>query len=621
MNFADFEPLNAAEKKLLKCSVSGEYTFIKLTRPVQAITNGENVNTVRASFIRWLALGGDDIHPLHAHGVILVGAWIEDELDFQGTSLKTNLSLIYCHIVQAPNMNGMELNGSLNLQGSFLANGLKADRAKFNGALFLRGDQFHQFESEGSLRLLGVSIGDNFECNGAHLNPQAGQSAIDASSAKIAGNLLLSIHGQIRFETTGEVRILGASIGGALDCTGALLKTHASKYALSADRTQIRGSVFLCSDAKHRFECTGEMRFQGASIGGALNCTGALFMPQLGNVVLRADSAQIKGGLFICDDENHRFECTGTVRLIGASVQGGLELLPNLHHPTAAKQSVTLDVSNCTVGYLRSEMAAWGDDLVLDGFVYGSLRGANWQTSDYLTWLKKQHAAQYGTKGQSHLFAPQPWQQLISVLRNMGHSDTANEIAIAFEQHRYALGKVSYPARLPHKIFGWVACYGYKPMRLVGWMLSVWLSFAALYWVAAYQGVFAPSDPLVFQNAEYETCRTINTNGIYDRNVINNTIEVSRNWYTCAALKGEYTTFSPLAYSLDAILPLVDLGQEKTWGVYIETPKANAIGEFFQFPLNHWIRLLVWFEILFGWMASLILVAVLTGLTDRTKPK
>ena len=64
MNFADFEPLNAAEKKLLKCSVSGEYTFIKLTRPVQAITNGENVNTVRASFIRWLALGGDDIHPL-----------------------------------------------------------------------------------------------------------------------------------------------------------------------------------------------------------------------------------------------------------------------------------------------------------------------------------------------------------------------------------------------------------------------------------------------------------------------------------------------------------------------------------------------------------------------------
>ena len=203
----------------------------------------------------------------------------------------------------------------------------------------------------------------------------------------------------------------------------------------------------------------------------------------------------------------------------------------------------------------------------------------------------------------------------------MGHSDTANEIAIAFEQHRYALGKVSYPARLPHKIFGWVACYGYKPMRLVGWMLSVWLSFAALYWVAAYQGVFAPSDPLVFQNAEYETCRTINTNGIYDRNVINNTIEVSRNWYTCAALKGEYTTFSPLAYSLDAILPLVDLGQEKTWGVYIETPKANAIGEFFQFPLNHWIRLLVWFEILFGWMASLILVAVLTGLTDRTKPK
>ena len=33
----------------------------------------------------------------------------------------------------------------------------------------------------------------------------------------------------------------------------------------------------------------------------------------------------------------------------------------------------------------------------------------------------------------------------------------------------------------------------------------------------------------------------------------------------CKSLPAEYTTFSPLAYSLDILLPLVDLGQ-KTLG-------------------------------------------------------
>jgi hypothetical protein len=150
---------------------------------------------------------------------------------------------------------------------------------------------------------------------------------------------------------------------------------------------------------------------------------------------------------------------------------------------------------------------------------------------------------------------------------------------------------------------------------------AVWFCCGLFYWGAAYQGVFTPSDPLIFQNTEYKDCRPVNDKDSFDFSLINNRNHEgkTKNWYTCGKLKGEYSTFSPLTYSLDVILPLIDLGQEKTWGTYIDTPKENAICEFLSFTINHVIRLIIWIETLFGWMASLMLVAFLTGLSDRYK--
>jgi hypothetical protein len=34
---------------------------------------------------------------------------------------------------------------------------------------------------------------------------------------------------------------------------------------------------------------------------------------------------------------------------------------------------------------------------------------------------------------------------------------------------------------------------------------------------------------------------------------------------------------------------------------------------------KHLVRLVLWFEILFGWVASLLLVAVVSGLTKRSE--
>ena len=199
-------------------------------------------------------------------------------------------------------------------------------------------------------------------------------------------------------------------------------------------------------------------------------------------------------------------------------------------------------------------------------------------------------------------------------LRKMGHDDEARQVAIAYETHRRAIGLINgWSKQKLHQAFGWLADYGYRPLKLLKKMLQVWLICAVIYWIAAMYGVFAPSNPLIFNHEGYQHCSPG-----YQQNQAGDKDKFG-NWYLCPELAGEYTGFSPLAYSLDLILPLVDLQQEHDWAPYVPTPEALWFQELISLSRYHLTRLLVWFEILFGWVASLLLVAVVSGLTNRDK--
>ena len=133
----------------------------------------------------------------------------------------------------------------------------------------------------------------------------------------------------------------------------------------------------------------------------------------------------------------------------------------------------------------------------------------------------------------------------------------------------------------------------------------MWLFSAFVYWWLALppNNALGPTDPLVFQNHDYAVCNAANKG----------------NWFLCGLLPAEYTTFSPLAYSLDILLPWVDLGQEKTWGPLVPTPERHFCVELFSFSPAHWVRLLNWFEILYGWVASLLFVAIVSGMSRRSE--
>ena len=220
----------------------------------------------------------------------------------------------------------------------------------------------------------------------------------------------------------------------------------------------------------------------------------------------------------------------------------------------------------------------------------------------------------------------------------MGHTEDARQVAIAFEDrlrradliglspaHWWGWRKRLYRffARSLHYGFRVLTGYGYRPIRLLGWFFGVWLSCAAFYWFTALppQNVFAPSNPLVFQEAAYAACvpgsDAAKAEQAKPADAVPAPVKGAGNWYLCASLREEYTGFSALAYSLDVILPLVDLQQEKDWAPMIPTPKAVWWEELRSTGWKHGARLVLWAETLFGWLASLLLVAIVSGLTKR----
>ena len=624
---AEFQPLKAAEQKLLEACRQGEFAKIAEECPEAA----NDSNTVRAVFLRFLALGGDERNPLHEHGVALMGAWVEGVLDLAGTHIPRSLVLNRCRFSGVPLLYDSRIHGTLSLVGSHV-NGLKADRMICDGGVFLRNG----FTANGTVRLLGTQIGGDLDCSGANLDGKEGR-ALSCEGAGIKGSVLLTdsvaVDGKkTGFTANGEVCLLGAQIGGELNCSGARFVKIEGKekesYALSFDRAAIKGSVFLSNG----FTANGTVRLLGAKIGGDLTCSRANFDGRKNNALL-CDGAGVARNVFLRDG----FTANGEVRLQGAQIGGDLDCsgakLDNKNGDALRCEGACVagrfffrklvspvngvSLASMQVRALLDDEKAWGERLILDGFVYGELSvGAPTDADTRRAWLDKQLPSHAGLNEDGANFKPQPWQQLIRVLRHMGHAEGARQVAIAFEdrlrranligqatQHWYRPDSWIYRhiCRIFHCWYGRLIGYGYRPLRMLGWMFGVWLACGMFYWYAALDGVFAPSNAPVFQNPKYEAC----------------TEEKAGNWYLCEKLPEEYTGFSPLAYSLDVILPLVDLQQETDWAPLIATPKSVWYEEWLAFDLKHFTRLVVWFEILFGWVASLLLVAVVSGLTKR----
>jgi len=380
------------------------------------------------------------------------------------------------------------------------------------------------------------------------------------------------------FHSQNEVFFSGSTVEGNFDCSNASFQAlDSTQKALHCERIIVKKNVFL----NNGFSSKGSVFFLGAKIMGSFYCTNSRFESfdkEQSVFILCCELMVIKGGLFL------RENCI---------ILNGI-----------------FNLTNATVGALADNKYFWEQETLkvvyLDGFKYGHIHGdisASFRLKNMLSKMPE--------------FTPQPYKQLAKVLREMGDDRDADEVMIALHDKRLEMSKESWSYKVSQKLYRWISRYGYRPIRALKIILvSVWFIFGCVYWYGANVGVFAPSNPLVFQNKDYNC--TINSNGT-PWGASPKDYNVSNNWYK--ATPPEYTTFQPFLYSLDIILPVVDLKLEKDWGVVVSAPD-NSLTDIIPFcftTTNHLIRFLTWVESIVGWGLSLMLVAILSGLAKNEK--
>ena len=583
---SDLGELSDAERKVLDELDTGEVIDIGETVPEQ----GDERRRLRAELIRLLLLG-DDPDPkyrLHEKGLRVRVAWIPDRLDLEGCRNLRDVGLIYCRFEEGPLLRSTELS-NLFLNGSHLP-GLSADRLEARGGVFLRS-----------------------------------------------------------VEATGEVRLLGAKLGGNLSCTGAKFRAEKDTegkpaHALSADRLEAVGGVFLSG-----FEASGEVRLLGAKLGGDLDCEGATFRARTGGDVraLNLVASRVDGALLFRQ---------------GATVAGVIDL-------TAAEFGTINDDARCWPGK---------GELVLDRCRYGAVTSGPVDAESRLEWLALQNPARWGED-----FWPQPYEQLARVLREMGHGADARTVLVEKERLQRAARRRHWQARLdgarlrlrveragiavvepeidasldrfqsanprrgsileelrkspevrrrldrrdavPESVAGegratdridrvsaarapvwdywwrlnllrvWDGVvgatigYGRRPERAalwaVGFLLMGWFIFAS----AGGHGAIKPNTPVVLRSEEWVACADA-----VGQTQVQCFLEQPR--------AASYPQFNAFIYSADTLLPIVDLEMQGFW-----IPDDRTWG-------GAWARGYLWVHIAVGWALSLLAVAGFSGL-------
>lgn len=584
--------LTQPEQDLVAKVKAGEWCRLGTERPGKD-ERKDAQNVIRASVIMHLAHGGDPDDPVHPKGVQLLGAWITGKLDFDSCTLTCPLWLQDCHVEVEPDFLYAQAQ-IISFAGAWVP-GFSADGLTTAGGVFLRNG----FEAQSAVRLVGARIGGDLDCTrGRFLGRDASGNALHADRVTTRGNVFLS-HG---FEARGAVRLLGAKIGGDLACTGGkFLGIDENGDALLAHGLTTAGNVFL----RQGFEAQGAVRLLGAKIGGNFECTGGRFWGK--PLALNLQKCFVTGVFFWKPAQGHR---------------------PRGH----------VDLRSAEVGDLSDDIESWPKGkLILDGFRCARISDAATSYAAREDWLERQRPVDL-----THEFKPQPFEQLAKVLREMGHTEDAKRVAMlkqakqrdanlaqmqraiadTLEERRIAID-VDEIERLDRELrwrdlrrlraharwaawwlFGLLVGYGYRPIYAFGW-LALFLLVGSGIFAGTYQaGAMVPSSPVIVTSPAWLECR----------NRAANPAECWMTEVTAGATGGgrlvrgrDYPRFSAVWYAVDSFVPFVDLHQESHW--LPDSASGTAFG--------WWARLYLYIHIGFGWIITALAAASVTNLVKK----
>ncbi len=302
-----FGTLTPAEEKLFQAVADGNVADYSAKNPednnLSKAKSWPDERSLKAICITWLCTDKQAIYLVTHKGIQIKGVRIDGKLDLMFARISFPLVFFKCSILSGINLQHAEIQ-MLSLQGTHTGP-INANSIKVKGSVSLRDG----FKANGKVNLVGAVIGGQLNCKrGRFINPNG--YALNADLLKVKDSVYLSDG----FKAQGEVRLLSATIGLKLNCDNGQF-INPGGYALNADALKVEGSILL----RNGFRAEGQVDFRGATIGGQMSCKKAQFINPDG-YALNMDSLKIKSSLLLHDG----FKAKGEVRLVGASIGGQL---------------------------------------------------------------------------------------------------------------------------------------------------------------------------------------------------------------------------------------------------------------------------------------------------------
>ncbi|MER7333546.1 MULTISPECIES: hypothetical protein [unclassified Micromonospora] len=536
---ADGRAHSPVERRLIESVASGEVLDLAGDGPVDeaAMRSWGHERTVSASVIRELVRGRLVSQP-DPHGLRLRGARIAGQVDLENITSDLALELRDCLLPSGVNLRNAHLL-AVALTGCRIEQAADSDDAPVDATRFaarvlsLEGSTVASASEQGTVRLLAARLG-TLDCGGARLENTTGP-ALDADGLQVDQSVFL----RDGFTATsasqrGTVRLLGARLGGQLNCGGAQLR-NTTGPALNADHLQVDHDVllhdgFTATSASEQ----GTIRLLAAHLG-TLDCGGAR-LKNTNGPALEADHLQVDRDVAL----DGGFTATsaselGTIQLPGAHIGGvlycggarlenttgpalntdGLRVDQDVHlddgfTATSTDGQTALVLTGARIGgtlRLDTDRATHtapdqGSLIELDGLTYSGLpRPAS--LPRWLT-LLREHTPGY---------AAQPYQHLAAAYRAAGHDRDARTILIAQRRDQIQRAGLTTSERAWGRLTGITLGYGYQPWRALLLLLATLATAVTLSVTSGHHGGLAQK-PAIAGEVAVTACSTIDQIGV-----------------------------------------------------------------------------------------------------------
>ncbi|MFI5684039.1 oxidoreductase [Streptomyces sp. NPDC051636] len=418
----------------------------------------EPERTVRAAVVSALLLGANTAGSAGVASLHLAGARITGCLDLAGAEISHAFWLKECWFEHAVSFYGAS-SRTIRITDSYVP-GVDAGLARIEGHLDLNGSVMES----GRLSLINAHVAGELDLNGAQISA-SGDWAVFAGGLVMGGGVFC----QKGFIARGGIRLLGAELPGGLFMQGARLENPGG-VALAADNM-----AATVADLSQGFSAVGTIRLRGARISDLLTFEDAILSAE-------GDSA-----------------------LVGIRMQA-----EDFDFTTAAPPVGVVDLRAAQVAYLRDGERSWPDEVLLEGFTYGSILPDETSRRDdvaqRLAWIRR-----------SPGYAPQPYEQLAGWYRSVGHDGDARRVLLEKQRHRR---RSLHPAgRAWGYLLDATVGYGYRP-----WLAGLWLAALSLLGTE----VFSTHTPIQTK-------------------------------------PGEGAPFNAFIYTVDLLFPIGDFGQRGAW--------------------------------------------------------